>query len=83
MLGVDARRVPWQVERVKGNNMKRRIKRNIWGNWYGYEGTRRVIEFGEDERDAKEWLETGVDPHIARMPQRTASGAIKLAWRPD
>ena len=26
--------------------MTRRIKQNIWGNWNGYEGTRKVKEFG-------------------------------------
>lgn len=36
--------------------MKRRIHQNIWGNWNGYEGTRKVIEFGTDEIDAREWL---------------------------
>lgn len=28
------------------NKPKRRIHQNAWGNWNGYEGTRRVIEFG-------------------------------------
>jgi len=26
--------------------MKRRIKQTAWGNWNGYEGTRKVKEFG-------------------------------------
>jgi hypothetical protein len=32
---------------------------NIWGNWKGYLGTRKVEDFGTDEADAKQWLETG------------------------
>jgi hypothetical protein len=36
--------------------MKRKIRINAWGNWYGYEGAKRVIEFGTDERAANEWL---------------------------
>lgn len=34
---------------------KRRIKRNIWGNWNGYEGNRRSEDFGLDEWKALEW----------------------------
>jgi hypothetical protein len=41
--------------------MKARIHQNIYGNWYGYLGTRRVeMFFGhpwEQEQDAKAWLE--------------------------
>lgn len=36
--------------------MKRRIVQNRWGNWNGYAGTRKVIEFGTDEWRAKEWV---------------------------
>jgi hypothetical protein len=40
--------------------MKARIHQNIYGNWYGYLGTRRVeMFFGpawEQERSAKAWL---------------------------
>jgi len=39
--------------------MKRRIRQNIWDNWQGYEGTRRVRSFGCSRSDAEEWLETG------------------------
>jgi len=40
---------------------KRRIRQNPYGNWYGYEGNRRVIEFsnsvfGSQEEYANEWL---------------------------
>jgi hypothetical protein len=39
--------------------MKKRIQENIWGNWNGYEGTRKVKEFGSGfrgKRLAHEWL---------------------------
>lgn len=39
--------------------MKRSVKKNIYGNWVGYVGRLREIEFGENERGAKYWLETG------------------------
>lgn len=38
--------------------MKAKIKQNIWGNWNGYLGTRKFIEFGCNEHKAKEWLES-------------------------
>lgn len=46
---------------AKAKQIKRRIYQNIWGNWYGYEGVRRVIEFsngvfGSAETYANEWL---------------------------
>lgn len=56
----------WVHQNCKRNKpsaiiLKRRIRQNIWGNWYGYEGTRRVIEFangilGSAEQYANEWL---------------------------
>jgi hypothetical protein len=33
----------------------RRVRCNVWGNWYGYEGTRRAAEFGTDEETAEDW----------------------------
>jgi hypothetical protein len=41
--------------------MKARIKQNIYGNWYGYLGNKRVMEFGEtseftQEQNAQRWL---------------------------
>lgn len=42
--------------------MKRRIRQNVWGNWNGYEGTRKVVEFGTDNQDAEHWLKTGEKP---------------------
>lgn len=44
-----------QIE-IKG---KRSIKWNIYGNWVGYAGGKRVMEFGcqtWSEREANEWL---------------------------
>ena len=39
---------------------KRRIKQNAWGNWYGYEGSKRVNAFAETpeysmEQNAERW----------------------------
>ena len=41
---------------------KARIHQNVWGNWYGYLGTRRVIAFGNGpeataEQAANAWLQ--------------------------
>lgn len=40
--------------------MKRRLKQNVWGNWSGYLGVKKVIEFGTDKLgEAEEWLLKG------------------------
>ncbi len=39
--------------------MKIKIFQNIWGNWNGYLGKRKVKEFGTDEIGAKLWLKIG------------------------
>lgn len=31
--------------------MKRKVKQNVWGNWYGYEGRRRVRAFSLNTLD--------------------------------
>ena len=40
--------------------MKRTIKQNVYGNWHGYEGGRKVELFlgntWEQEQEAREWL---------------------------
>lgn len=41
---------------------KPRIRKNVWDNWYGYIGTRRVVMFTNtptqtQEQQAKQWLE--------------------------
>ncbi len=33
-----------------------RIRQNVWGNWQGYRGRQRVVEFGLDYREAREWM---------------------------
>ena len=40
--------------------MKRKIRQNIWANWNGYVGTRKVIEFGTDELAANIWIKGDV-----------------------
>ena len=35
---------------------KYRIKQNVWGNWNGYLGNKKVAEIGSSEFDAKAWL---------------------------
>lgn len=39
----------------------RKIKKNVWGNWNGYEGRNKVREFGMDEHDAREWMNNVID----------------------
>lgn len=39
----------------------RRVKQNVWGNWNGYIGRRKVIEFGPDDVRAGYWKITGKD----------------------
>lgn len=39
--------------------MKRRIHRNVWGNWKAYLGRRCIHDFGTNTQDANEWLERG------------------------
>ncbi len=46
---------------TRQSTLKRRIKCNAWGNWHGYEGTKRVASFGETtqhtaEQNAQRWL---------------------------
>lgn len=53
----DLTRLENKIENTK--QPKRRIKQNVWGNWYGYEGNRRVIAFPATipEQDVTEWLQ--------------------------
>jgi hypothetical protein len=37
-------------------SQRRKIWQNQWGNWNGYIGKRRVMQFGTNERDARQWL---------------------------
>lgn len=61
--------------------MKHRIHCNKWGNWNGYVGTRRVIEFGLDWRAAEEWLANPEQHAAARAasPVRPATALDKTA----
>lgn len=34
----------------------RYIRQNIWGNIKGYEGRKRVEDFGTDQHSAEQWL---------------------------
>lgn len=56
--------------------MKRRIHRNKWGNWRGYEGRQCVIEFGGDDVAAGHWLLTG---ETERLSGYASDETIKAA----
>lgn len=58
---------------------KRRIHENIWGNWYGYEGTRRVADLGCDEIVAGHWLLTGENSRLAGYESDATIKAAKDA----
>ena len=59
---------------------KRRIHQNIWGNWYGYLGTRRVEDFGLDEWNAFEWLFGYEFKCPAQYQQARKDSFWKLGW---
>lgn len=40
----------------------RRIRRNRWDNWRGYEGRDCVMDFGTDPFEAREWLMAAEQP---------------------
>ena len=50
-----------EQRKLETSGPKRRIKQNIWGNWNGYEGTRKVREFGTDKWDAELWVKGELD----------------------
>ena len=52
--------------------MKRRIHTNVWGNTYGYEGTRRVKAFDLNTSQAEfdEWLKETEDKSVAKAKQK-------------
>lgn len=52
--------------------MKLRIRQTRYDNWYGYRGTRLVIQFTEtteetQEQQAKRWLEENGPENFERM----------------
>lgn len=51
----------------------RRIRQNIWGNWNGYKGCRKVVEFGTDAVAAGAWHRTGECPRCG-APVKWAAG---------
>lgn len=44
---------------------RRKAKQNAWGNWNGYVGRRRVVEFGTCDVAAGYWVLTGVKSYSA------------------
>ena len=58
--------------------MKRRIAVNRWGNWNGYVGTRRAIEFGLDEMAAREWVSAPKGWEWTRMEDGPLTGSKML-----
>jgi len=60
--------------------MKRRIKQNLWGNWYGYEGNKKVIAFSNSpfesmEQAAKVWRDGG-EPFRDDSPSKLCEGGF-------
>lgn len=59
----------WDLKRPRAKRKKTpsyRIHKNVWDNWYGYEGTRRVISFTNTpfataEDNAKAWLKAKLE----------------------
>jgi hypothetical protein len=39
--------------------MKRTIRKNVYGNWVGFVGRKKVEHFGDKETLARYWLATG------------------------
>ena len=71
--------------------MKARIKQNVYGNWYGYLGSKRVIEFGEtaeytQEQNAQRWLAVERGRKGGRVSSEVKTAAVrengKLGGRP-
>lgn len=61
--------------------MKYRVKRNQWGNWNGYEGSKRVEEFGTDGNAAADWLtdmRIEADPFIKPVVDKLTSHNARL-----
>jgi hypothetical protein len=55
--------------------MKRKVKQNIWGNYYGYEGRKRVKAFPTNTLDSEfqAWINgdnsIGFPAEITRIPK--------------
>ena len=61
----------------------RRIKENVWGNLNGYEGVRKVKEFGTDEIAAREWLQAIEPLPLEPLRLRDFDKEFKSSERPD
>lgn len=59
--------------------MKRKIKLNVWGNWNGYVGTKKAVEFGSDEIAAGHWMLTGEYKNNAGYESDETIKAAKIA----
>ena len=60
--------------------MKRKILKNIYGNWRGYCGGKVFIEFGTDEVAAGHWFLTGdADFNSGYESKETIEAAKKAA----
>lgn len=46
---------------------KRHIRQNLWGNWCGYFGTGKVLEFGTDKHAAEFWVNGGELPKPGKL----------------
>lgn len=66
---------------------KRRIKKNVWGNTNGYEGSRKVYDFGTDEQAAQIWVDGGplpkFDASVFKNTIVTKQTAIETAGGSD
>lgn len=64
--------------------MKRRIRQNAWGNWYGYEGRKKVKDFAKtathsQEEHARAWVEEREkEIESESRPRYKAGDPIKL-----
>jgi hypothetical protein len=64
-------------------NAKRRIYKNIYGNWRGYVGRELVYSFGRKDIVAAYWLLTGqIDALAGYSPEWNAAceNAINTYW---
>lgn len=50
---------PQPVKPVVPRSKRRKIHKSVWGNWNGYLGKRKVIEFGTNDDAAHQWFNKG------------------------
>ena len=62
---------------------KLRIKQDIWGNWKGYYGARRLLDFGTDDVKAEAWLTDKAELAILEERNRTGRTLTAVYERPD